>query len=128
MYMLAMASEAIRRGHSVTFHACPPSARLLVDKGFNVATFQGAESRDRGGVVSDVYDVFTALAMDNEAFWNRMHSLEVGVISDIRPDVVVSDMRPTAVVSARAAGVSVSGDGIGVHLFEHSAPQFATPA
>lgn len=105
VYMLAMASEALRRGHRVTFHACPPSDRLLVEKGFDVVTFEGARARDHGGPITDVYDVFTALGMDDEAFWEDLHRLEMGVIGSLRPDVVVTDMRPTAVVSARASGV-----------------------
>lgn len=105
VYMLAMATEAVRRGHTVTFHACPPSACLLVDKGFSVLSFEGAEARDGDGPIRDVYDVFTALGMDDEAFWHRLHRLEMEVIDAVRPDVIVTDMRPTAVVSARAAGV-----------------------
>ena len=103
--MLAIASEARRRGHEVQFHACPPSSRLLVQNGFDVREFDGAISETPHAPVRDVYDVFTSLRLDDAGYWRWLMDLERQIIDSARPDVVIADMRPTATISARRCGV-----------------------
>ncbi|GAA2909396.1 glycosyl transferase [Actinoplanes cyaneus] len=105
VYLLAIAREARRRGHEVIFQACAPAARLLSDNGFPVYDFVGASGPGASGAVDDIYDVLTALGMDDAAYWQYLLDQERTVIEEVGPDVIVADMRPTAAVSARRSGV-----------------------
>jgi len=109
VYQLAMAHEARRRGHSVLFHACPPSSRLLVDNGFAVRDFEGTESAPTSNAVRDIYDVFTSLHLNDQWGWQALMEAELHVIEEFRPDVVLADMRPTATLSAKRCGVPIIG-------------------
>ena len=99
-YMVAIAQAASDQGHEILFHACPPSSKLILDNGFRVQDFRGASGSGGLGVIRDIYDVFTALGLDDADYWSHLLEAEHGVIDNFAPDVVITDMRPTAVISA----------------------------
>ncbi|KAB8161719.1 hypothetical protein FH609_020815 [Streptomyces sp. 3MP-14] len=109
VYQLAIAQEARRRGHRVLFHACPPTSRLLRENDFEVRDFEGVRGENMATTIDDIYDVFTALSLDDGDYWDQLIEWERQVIDDFRPDAIVADMRPTATVSALRAGVPLVG-------------------